>query len=72
MTATAHLTAQADHIHAMLSTGELYIGTLDEIVSLLRSRNIGADSITMPAKNDDDALTTGQRIAILHGLHGAE
>ena len=72
MTATAHLTAQADQIHAMLDTGELLIGTLDEITALLRSRNIGAEAITMPDKNDDDAPTTGQRIAIYHALHDTE
>ena len=72
MTATAHRTAQADHIHAMLDTGELFIGTLDEIVALLRSRNIGADAITMPDKNDDDAPTTGQRFVIVAGPRGVE
>ena len=69
---TAHITSQCDSIHATLSTGELFIGTLDEITALLRSRGITAADITMPHKNDDESPTTGQRIAIYHPLNGGE
>ena len=72
MTTTAHLTAQAEHIHAMLSNGVLFIGTLGEITALLRSRGITAANITMHDKNDNDAPSTGQRIAIYHALRGTE
>ena len=71
-TATAHITSQSDHLRATLSTGELFIGTLDEITALLRERNIAADDVTMPDKNDPESPTTGQRIAINHALHGTE
>ena len=67
---TAHITSQGCGIHAMLSTGEMFIGTLDEITALLRSRSIGAEGITMPNKDDEDSPSTGQRIAIYHALHG--
>jgi hypothetical protein len=69
MNSTAHITSQGDSIHAMLSTGEIFTGTLDEITDLLRSRGIAAADITMPNKNDDESPTTGQRIAIHHALH---
>ena len=71
-TATAHITSQSDHLHATLSTGELFIGTLGEITTLLRDRHVAADDVTMPDKNEDDAPTTGERIAIYHALRGTE
>lgn len=67
-TTTAHITSQSDHLHATLSTGELFIGTLDEITALLRERHVAADDVTMPDKNDPESPTTGQRIAIVSAL----
>ena len=69
---TAHITSQGDSIHAVLSTAELFIGTLDEIAALLRSRKIAAGAVTMLHKDDPDAPSTGQRIAIYQALHGNE
>ena len=72
MTTTARITSHGDSIHALLSSGEIFIGTLDEITALLRSRGITAADITMPHKDAEDSPSTGQRIAIFHALHGDE
>ena len=71
MNTTARITSHGDSIYAALSSGELFIGTLDEITALLRSHGITAADITMPGKNED-APTTGQRIAMYHALHGGD
>ena len=65
---TAHITITGESIQASLSSGELFIRTLDEIIALLRSRNIAAGDVTMPHKDDDESPSTGQRIDLLSRL----
>jgi hypothetical protein len=66
MTATVHIAMQADTIHVTLSNGELFVGSLDEVTTRVRSQNIATGDVTMPDKNDENAPTTGQRIAIYY------
>jgi hypothetical protein len=68
MTATVHIAMQADTIHVTLSNGELFVVSLDEVTTRVRSQNIATGDVTMPDKNDENAPTTGKRIAIYYAL----
>jgi hypothetical protein len=68
MLTTAHITMVADLLHAHHSDGTGYQGDAPAVAELLRARNIAADSVVMPCKDDPRAPTTGQQIAILHAL----